>query len=516
MSDAVVAPVALPLTERLSDRLNPILLREVQQALNGRAFLITVFLALLGIVVVALGFAGGGDLERSTGRNALTVALMILAPMVGLIVPFIAFLSMRQEVSSGTVEHLMLSRLTPGSVVRGKLAAAIVQIVVVISLFAPLLALTWLLRGVDVGTIAALLTLALLGGIGAVSVGICGGALCRWPPARAILVVILALGFTILSLTTMVAMHFIVGGVSITLSQPEFRWLQAFGMLVPVAAGIGLLMLTAGTALTHPNENRSTGFRVFALLGVAVLYAWMAWLVLDATSRRGGWTGGTRVHSDAPEVALGMAFATFFFWLFAVTEEERLSPRVHAHVPRSGVLALLLAPLLPGGGRGLLFVLLLAGVTLLGADRLPWWVDGRGPSTEAFEQAAAAWAYVVFYAGLGRLFRGRMPAGTRGSVMARFALPIAILLLALLPSVVDLVASGRTGGWNALYATNPFATLFAIRAAHLGIPGYEVHPGAAYAPWILAALGLALNVPALVRGVVEVLAASKARRARAS
>ena len=198
---------ALPLTERLSDRLNPILLREVQQALNGRAFLVTVFLALLGIVIVALSYAGGGDLQRSTGREALTVALMILAPMVGLIVPFIAFLSMRQEVSSGTVEHLMLSRLTPGSVVRGKLAAAVVQIVVVISLFAPLLALTWLLRGVDVGTIAALLTLALLGGIGSVSVGICGGALCRWPPARAILVVILALGFTILSLMTMVGMR---------------------------------------------------------------------------------------------------------------------------------------------------------------------------------------------------------------------------------------------------------------------------------------------------------------------
>ena len=57
-----------------------------------------------------------------------------------------------------------------------------------------------------------------------------------------------------------------------------------------------------------------------------------------------------------------------------------------------------------------------------------------------------------------------MPAGTRGSVMARFALPLAILLLALLPSVVELVASGRTGGGARIYATNPFATLFALRA----------------------------------------------------
>ena len=199
------------LSERLSDRLNPILVREVQQALNGRAFLILIWIALLGIVIVAITHAGDGEGGRFTGRNAFTMALMILVPLIGLIVPFIAFLSMRQEVSSGTVEHLMLSRLTPGSVVRGKLAAAVVQIVLVISLFAPLIALTWLLRGVDVRTIAVMLTLALVAGVSTVSVAICGGALCRWPPARAILVVVLALGFTITSIAPALVINGVLG-----------------------------------------------------------------------------------------------------------------------------------------------------------------------------------------------------------------------------------------------------------------------------------------------------------------
>ncbi len=426
---------------------------------------------------------------------------------------------MRQEVAAGTVEHLLLSQPRPASIVRGKPAAAVVQIVVVISLFAPLLALTWLLRGVDVRTIAALLTLALIAGISAVSVGICGGALCRWPPARAIFVVILALGFTLVSITAMGGMGEVVRDVARVLSRPDFRWLAALGVLVPVGAGIGLLMLTASSALTHPNENRSTGFRVFALLSVALLYGWMAWMVLDARRTPTGWRGASGMEQFAPEVALGLAFGTFFFWLFASTEEDRLSPRVRAHVPRTGVFALLVAPLLPGAGRGLWFVLLLAAVALLGAERLPHWLDGMDPDPEAFELAIAAWAYVVFYAGLGRFLRGRMPAGGRGSVMARFGLPLAILILALLPIVVDLLASGRSQQWSGIHATNPIATLSAIgMRLHVSDPAQivQVYPNAIYAPWVLAALGIVVNLPGMVRGIGEVLVASKARRARAS
>jgi ABC-type transport system involved in cytochrome c biogenesis permease component len=180
----------------------------------------------LGIVVGAhLASGGTSSASRAGGLHARAEILTLL---VGLS-PFIAFLSMRQEVSSGTVEHLMLSKLSPGAVVRGKLAAAVVQIVVVISLFAPLLALTWLLRGVDVRTIAALLTLALIAGISAVSVGICGGALCRWPPARAIFVVILALGFTLVSITAMGGM----GRWSASPAQPRGPTRVAPGVLVP-------------------------------------------------------------------------------------------------------------------------------------------------------------------------------------------------------------------------------------------------------------------------------------------
>ncbi len=519
-AEAPGGPARLTLAERLSDRLNPILLREVQQALNGRAFLVTVWLALLGIVVVALTYASGGELERFAGRKAFTLALSLLTPLVGLVVPFIAFLSMRQEVSSGTVEHLLLSRLSPGAVVRGKLAAAVVQLVVVISLFAPLLALTWLLRGVDVRTIAVLLTLALLAGVAAVSVGICGGALCRWPPARAILVVILALGFSLVSLSASAAMRELVREVASGLSGPDFRWRPWLGALVPVGAGVGLLMLTASSALTHPHENRSTGFRLFALLSVATLYGWMAFMVLDARRGSASWRGSSGMDRLAPEIALGLAFATFFFWLFASTEEDRLSPRVRVHVPRSRALSLLVAPLLPGSGRGLLFVLLLAGVTLLGADRLPRWLDGIGPQERFFREACAAWAYVIFYAGLGRFLRGRMPAGPRGSVLARFALPLAILVLALLPVIVRLLFTGRgSAEWSAMDATNPFATLAAMETPYLlshGATTLDPYPYAIYAPLGLAALALLVNLPGVVRGLGEVVAAAKARRARAS
>ena len=147
--------------------------------------------------------------------------------------------------------------------------------------------------------------------------------------------VLLALGFTFISLMAMGAMWFVVHAVASVLSSPDFRGLQAAWILVPIAAGVALLMLTAGSALTHPNENRSTGFRLFALLGSAAVFGFMAWVTYDVRSHRVAYGGGSRLDHDAPEIALGLAFATFLFWLFAVTEEETLSPRVRAHVPRS-------------------------------------------------------------------------------------------------------------------------------------------------------------------------------------
>ena len=51
----------LPLGDRVLDRCNPILVREIQQAVNGRAFLVTVSVALSCVAIIAMMIAASGS-----------------------------------------------------------------------------------------------------------------------------------------------------------------------------------------------------------------------------------------------------------------------------------------------------------------------------------------------------------------------------------------------------------------------------------------------------------------------
>ena len=523
VSDAVVPAVddatprpepGLALGERLSDRLNPILVREVQQALNGRSFVATLALALLGIVVTALVVASEGDLGRAEGRDAFVLALQVLAPILLLVVPFQAYLSMRQEVAHGTVEHLLLSRLTSGAIVRGKLAAATVQALLFLAVFAPLVALTWLLRGVDVPTIAFVLGLAFVYAFGAAALAVAMGALSRWAPVRALPMLVLAVGLCVVTIGFVGGMPFIVRDLTSVLRDPDFG-LQVLSVLVgPVVVGSILLGLVASNSLAHPHENRSTSFRVFALACVLLGLAWVAYVVpsVRGLPSRVGW-------SALVPFAAAAGVCLFPFWWFAVTEDEALSPRVRTLVPRSPILAAMEIPLLPGGGRGLLFTLLLCATTLGGAALGLVLADAWGSAYDrSWIVALGLWGYVLLYAGLGRILRGRLPRGSRGTVVARVAMPLMIGILALLPVVVDLIVRGRSWEWTPLHVLSPVSTIdHALRGARSGRGGPALYSGVdeAYG-WLgaVTVLVLLVNVPAMIRGAVEVMRASRIRRAR--
>ncbi|MCC7139564.1 MAG: hypothetical protein IT460_14165 [Planctomycetes bacterium] len=496
---AAAARLDATLGERLSDRLNPILVREVQQAMNGKTVVVALALALLAIVLTGLAVASDGNAGRRDGWDAFVTGMRVLAPLLLLVVPVQSFLSMRQEVTAGTVEHLLLSRLTPGAIVRGKLAAAAVEIVLFFSVFAPLLALTYLLRGVDVPTIAAALGLLFLYALGACAFGVAGGALCRWSAFRALPLIVVCLGLMLGSAIVTAGMEFLVRDVARDLRRGGSAFREAMFWFVPAVACLPFCALVASAALAHPYENRSTWFRVFAVAALGLLPTWVAW---DLASRPYATPDLGKV---VPHVVLACAVATLPFWLFAVTEPDRFTPRVRTLVPRHRVLALLCAPFLPGGARGFLWTVFLA----LGAFLLAWGLPlavGTQAQPVALERTATAWCYVVVYAGVARLLRNRFADPGRGAVFARIAFPVVLLLVTLLPSVSDLFLPAGSAP-AAVHALSPFRAL----GDHLvgDLPWLRAAVAAA------AALVLLLQAPAIARGLRETLAASAERRARA-
>ena len=502
----VLAPAApppaeprLPFWTRVSDRMNPILIRETQQAVNGRTFLTALSLALGAIVLVSLTTSGSGGSSRREGWSAFVLGMQVLLPLLCLVVPLQAFLSTRHEVSSGTIEHLLLSRLTPAAVVRGKIAAAAVEAVVFLSVFAPLLALTYLLRGVDVPTIAVSLGLVFLYGLGAVVFAVAMGAVCRWPGLRALPLVVVALGLTLGTGSLTLGMHSVLMVVGMALRSTEMGFHRGvISLSMPILVTAPFLFLLASAALAHPHENRSTPFRVFAVVALLGTATWAAWIEAGTLHLY----GGTRVVGRAAGALLAVgALVSAPFWIFAVTEEETLSPRVRTLVPRRRLFALLSVPFLPGGGRGLLFTLLLAGIAFGATYAIPALVSGDVPNGDTVELVAKAWCYVLIYASLAKLLRNLMPAGGRASGVLRAGFPVVVAFIAILPAVFRLLAGGH--GEMPLLGLNPFAALSGRGGA---------------ADWVLIGAPVLLvgHVGSMVAGVREVLQASAGRRARAA
>ena len=466
----------------LSDRLNTVLARDVQQMLNGRAFLSVLVLSLLAVGV--LGGLVAGSPDRETGREAFMMVILTLTPVLSLVVPMQAFFSARQEVGGGASELLLLSNLTPARIVLGKLLSAGLQILLWSSVFAPVMAFTFLLRGISVVQIGAALVLVMLFGLTMSAAGIAFGALTVW---RRVTQLVSALSLLVLAGGTFGFTSFLAFAMSGILGS-RTALLESFAWVTLVCAlAMVLLVLVACSQFTHPYENRSTGFRCFLPLAT-LLGAGCTFLLAD----RSDW------HNVVPGIAgTALGFGVVFF-VFAATEEPRLSPRVASQVPARPRLALLLAPLLPGQGRGLFYslltVALLLGIAELGLAIAP----GMGDSyTSRVVQLLAL--YALFYAAIGASIRRRFPEGSSRNWLARFLVLVIIVLGCSLPILFQGLAGVH--GWTPLQILNPFWTIGVGSTEKSAVP---ILVG-------LTALALLWQIGPMMAGLREVAQASRHR-----
>jgi ABC-type Na+ efflux pump permease subunit len=146
--------------DKVSDRVNPILVKETRQALKSRQFSITFMLLLVVAWLISAGgalWAGPAIEFGSAGREFFILYYWVLSFAIFLVVPFGSFRSMLNERDHNTYELLSISTLTPGQIVRGKLSSSIVQILIFYSAIAPFIAFTSLLQGFDLPLVSFML-----------------------------------------------------------------------------------------------------------------------------------------------------------------------------------------------------------------------------------------------------------------------------------------------------------------------------------------------------------------------
>jgi hypothetical protein len=497
MSTATIPIKPVAFVERGSDWLNPILVKETRQALKSRQFVATFLLMLVAswlISVFGIVLAGAGAEYGNFGGGFFFAYYLVLAVAVFLIVPFGAFRSLLAERDQHTWEVLSITTLKPRQIVWGKLLSAMVQIFIYYSAITPFMAFAKLLKGIDVPTIATVLVASLLWSLALSMIGLTAstfGSERTWQVFLTLAMLAGLLGAFIFSLM-------IVGSWAqvIEFDSLEFWWMIAFAVTMIGAYCVLFLQVAIGQ-LTFDADNRTTNVRLAASGVFFVSLAWAyAWTTLS-----GVWgipaIPATEIAGVVQVLAVLWSLHWLFVGLFAVTEADVLSRRVRRNLAWFGPFRVLLAPLVPGGARGLMYVAMHLAV-ILGFAYFELYVHSAF-NQEAIYFVSALCAYLFIYLGLGSLL-GRLARRLSGDFRPAHARVTTVLLIAfgsLLPQPLRLLEEFNLTQMPYLGITDPFSTLTNLAS---------INEFSAVL-MLLLAFGvfavLLLNLPALLSGIVD-------------
>lgn len=487
-------------TSRLVDRLNPIFVKETRQALKSRQFLGAFFAVLLlsWLISATAVITGGAQLEYTqAGRGLFAAYFVVLAGAILVVVPFGTFRSLLSEREESTFEPLIISALTPRQIVLGKLYSALLQTFLFYSAIAPFIAFTALLQGFDIANVALTLSLGLLGSLGASIAALAVSSMIKGRVWQTI-VSLAVLGGLVTAFSGAWGMVLAIDYV-VDWSNPWFVW----GLAVWVLAGLSyvvLLQQVAVSNLTFAADNRSTGLRLicegqFLLLWFGIgLSAW--------------WLSSTASYFGIDQMAVGGIVLSLVHWaacgLFFVTEVDELSQRIARRLPRSAWLRLLLAPLYPGGSRGLLFVLLnIAAVAGLVFAQTSWF--GKSVGEDDVVIPLVLCLYLVIYLNVGAALTrwGMAFSPAIQPIHGRVGTLLTVALSMIAPLFVMAFEPHYTArDYSVLYVTNP------------GLTVEYLDRNSALLPEILIVLGVAcvltllVNLPSIARGVREMVRAN--------
>ena len=444
--------------DRLSDRLSPIVVKEVRQMVRGREFNYSFSLSLIAGLIVA--FIAATSATSGTGDSGIRIfsSLMACLALIGLIVaPLGAFNALRNERMERTLDLVTVTTLSPLRIVTGKLTAQAVKLMTLFAALAPFVAMSFLLGGIDFPTIlyslaslflwslwacAAALFLSCLSKSRAVSGLIFGGMLV-------LLLFLLGAsglgGFIVRSLVT--GPRGVGPGFGMPFS-PGGRSLLWYFAVMALTCGVTManLILLAENRLLLPTEDRSTALRIgffvqfLLIVGAAVYPFWR--------------NPSYPVYQFASSLAVLGGLHLAAVALFSVTEEMDLSRRIHQQNRNATGWRRFLVIFRPGGAWGAIYVLAQMALFLaVGAFFLE-------TSSVEFSWLVAICAYICCFTGL-PTWVGRMMVKRR---FQPFHLRAGILLLVpvamLLPDFLVYLFTGDFGGiYSGRHVLDPFRTL---------------------------------------------------------
>jgi hypothetical protein len=344
---------------RLDDLLNPIVVKELRQAVQSKIVIAALSLYLVlqvGILgaILILGEMHDADLgDLNAGREIFLVLQGILLGTCMVLIPTYAGIRLSAERSDTNVDLLFISTLRPAAIIWGKFQAAVVLMLLIFSACAPFMTFTYLLRGIDMPTILFVLALDFV----AVLVGTQLALFLGSAPAHLGVKILLGLfgvwclcvlfGFTLAGSAGVVET-----GWWISMETKAF-WLTTAAVILLVLVAVGLFFCWSVAIVSPPAANRMLPVRAF--LVVCWLVTAAAYLLLADELRQPNL------------VYTWMEWSVVVFCVqlvIAINERDRWGLRVARSIPRRRLLRVPAFLFYSGSAGGLLFAVLFLGLTI--------------------------------------------------------------------------------------------------------------------------------------------------------
>jgi hypothetical protein len=346
---------------RIDEMLNPIAVKELRQAVQGK-FVVGILLLFLTVAVGAIGMAAMAYDEQlsnlDSGRYAFLFFMGILMGTCLLFIPVYASSRIAMERSDSNTDLLFATTLKPGAIIRGKFISAMILCILIYSACMPFMVLTYLLRGIDLPSIFFLLGVGILTVMAGLQASIFLGCL----PISKLFKGLLGLaGFSGLLLLVFMVMEIsetiLRQGIPSLLGFWNF-WGPILGIVGLVFMGMGFLHVLSATIITPPSANRALPVRIY--MTSAWLVCTIVAVVWGAYSRR----------SFASNQFLVMMWAILFVSLFSlaflagISEREKLGPRVARKVPKRLIFRIPAFLFYSGAGGGVIWAILMMALTI--------------------------------------------------------------------------------------------------------------------------------------------------------
>jgi len=366
------------------DRMNPIVVKELRQAVQSR-FIVSILMLFLVVLLVTLlmyilNTDTIGQVTGNHGANLFHIFQGMLLITCLFFVPVYVGGRLSVERSSTTSDLLFVSTIRPSSIVWGKLLAGMIVTALIFSACAPFMVVTYLLRGIDPPTIMFVIGLDLLVVLAAVQMAILIGAVQISLAIKIFLGLFLGVGFIswLTAIAFMMVWEISTGGFGSRMGDWEF-WAPVLGFVVSWLSGVGLVFFLTVALISPPPSNRAFPLRLYMTVVWAVSLGVFMYL--------------EHYYGHHEMVLAWAAFASTILLIsmvVAVSERDKLGPRLRRSIPKNLLLRVPAFFLFSGAASGLCWSILMTALTLSIASYDQFTATGRSPFSDNDIQMLAA------------------------------------------------------------------------------------------------------------------------------